>query len=481
MSKRRLIFFCGLLLCSLSGITAQITVVNEGILTIKEGQLVHINGSFSNYAALFLNNGDFRLTGDFLNEASVANPGTGIFRFIGINEQQLTLYDTLRMYHVDMDNPSGIRFNGFSNLHVFGNFNFYDGIAYTNSEAMIFFRNNASTSGASDFSHIDGPALKLGSEDFVFPLGNQGFYRPAAISELTSAGLFRMEYFHETYFNEIKAIEVLQVNPEGYWDFKNINNTAFPKLTLHYDETSNLFTGADYVQIVHWKDPWSIVPSQSDGASPSMGIITQEPLAAPGFYTTAERKKYNPNIISTTVSQDEDCKIRIDWVMSPGSVVQSYEVEYSYDSLNFFYLGEVTGSLTPLANFTSYTLVDTILYETEDIYYRIKMIPTGIPDTFTYTEVMVLENKCVFKDFVLFPNPVAGDQNIKLKMTSSVDTQLPIMIWDELGRLMLEQTLDVKVGNHIYEINTKEMGLASATYFLQLTLQRSLKFVVINR
>ena len=58
-----------------SDLNAQINVVNEGILTIKVGQLVHINGNFSNYAALLLNDGDFRLTGNFLNEVGVVNPG----------------------------------------------------------------------------------------------------------------------------------------------------------------------------------------------------------------------------------------------------------------------------------------------------------------------------------------------------------------------------------------------------------------------
>lgn len=460
---------------------AQIKVVNEGILTIKDDQLVHINGSFSNYSALLLNDGDFRLTGNFLSEVNVSNEGTGIYRFIGFDQQNLTLYDTLRMFNVEVDNPSGINFDGTNHLQVFGNFNFLNGIVYTLPESLPSFQNNASTSAAYDFSHIDGPAQKTGTDDFVFPIGDLGNYRPAAISDLETSGIFQMEYFHEMYNTDLKEVALLQVNEEGYWDVKNIASTQFPKLTLNYDENSNLFTELDYVEIVYFRDEWEIVPSISDGASPSMGITTEERLAQFGFYTTAERRKFNPNHLVTSVSQDEDCVIRIDWVMAGGTIVQNYEIEVSQDSITYEKIGEVLGSLSALPTTTSYTFIDENLYEAATLYYRIKMIPPGIAtELSTYSPTVVLENNCIFQDCLLYPNPVSSGENINFQVTSAVETEMPIEVWDELGRLVFSQTLNLEIGPHIYEIRTSDMNLASAMYFLKVSSTKSLKFIVIN-
>ncbi|MFK7808877.1 MAG: T9SS type A sorting domain-containing protein [Saprospiraceae bacterium] len=459
---------------------AQIKVVNEGILTIKDDQLVHINGSFSNFSALLLNNGDFRLTGDFLNEVNVPNQGIGIYRFIGFDQQNLTLYDTLRMFNVEIDNPAGVNFDGTNHLEIFGNFNFFNGIAYTNENSMSSFRNNASTSGANDFSHINGPALKTGIEDFTFPIGKEDFYKPASISDLAESGTFQMEYFREDYFTEIKNFDVLKVNEEGYWDVKNINSIEFPKLTLNYDELSNLFSNNDDLTIVHWKEQWENVASQSDGASPSIGLTTQERLAEFGFFTTAERIYFNQSLETINIAQDEDCNIRLDWAMAEGTLVQSYEIEYSYDSLEFFYIGEVAGYLEPLPGYRTFFFIDESLHSAEKIYYRIKMVPPGIPDYYTYSNTVSIDNKCVFGDCVLYPNPVSANENIKFRISSDVAVDMPLEIWDELGRLMFKQTLELQVGPHVYEIQTAERRLASATYFLKISPRKSLKFVVIN-
>ncbi len=481
MRERIQILISLLMLSVLTAMNAQVPVVNEGILTIKNDQLVHINGSFSNYSALLLNDGDFRLTGNFLSEVNVSNEGTGIYRFIGVDQQNLTLYDTLRMFNVEIDNPSGINFDGTNHLQVFGNFSFLDGIVYTNIESLTSFQNNASTSGAYDFSHIDGPAFKRGTDDFVFPLGDLGNYRPAAISDLETAGIFQMEYFHQTYNPDLKEVALLQVNEEGYWDVQNIESTQFPKLTLNYDENSNLFTELEFVEIVHFREEWEIVPSISDGASPSVGITTQERLAQFGFYTTAERRKFNPNLITIAVNQDEDCAIRVDWIMAEGSVVQNYEVEMSYDSIEFTKIGEVLGSLSALPTVTSYFFIDDNLHEAATIYYRVKMIPPGIAtDLFTYSPTVALENNCIFEDCLLYPNPVSSGENLNFQVSSSEEMQMPLEIWDEIGRLMFKQTLDLKIGPHIYEIRTGEMRLPSAMYFLKVSDTKTLKFIVIN-
>ncbi|MFT5801794.1 MAG: hypothetical protein ACI956_001604, partial [Nonlabens sp.] len=91
-----------------------------------------------------------------------------------------------------------------------------------------------------------------------------------------------------------------------------------------------------------------------------------------------------------------------------------------------------------------------------------------------------LEDNCIFQDWLLYPNPVSSGENLNFQVTSTMETQVQLEIWDELGRLMNTQTLDLEIGTHTYEIRTKEMRLASAMYFLKISRTKSLKFIVTN-
>ncbi len=465
---------------SVYSVNAQITVVNEGILTVKEGQVVHINGHLSNYSSLFLNQGDIGLTGNFLNEVRVTNPGIGIFRFIGMQEQTLTLFDTLDMFNVEIDNPAGLTLDGITHLGVFGNMNFWDGVVTTNSESMLFFQDNASTSNGNFYSYIDGPALKSGINDFVFPLGKEGDYRPAAISALTNPATYQMEYFHFPYFWYDYEFDILKVNEEGFWDLQKIDGLSYPKLTLTYDETTNMFANPSDLEIVHWEDDlWKIVPSDSVDASPFIGLTTQNRLADHGYYTTAQKRELIPEVSFINGTQS-DCEIRIEWAMPPGTLVANYRIEYSYDSLDFTFIGEVEGDSIALNGYRTYEFIDQNLHEVSKVYYRIKLIAPGPWEAYTYSPVISVDNECVFEDCVLYPNPVSSSKNLKFQVTSTLDAQMPLQIWDALGRFRFEQTLELEAGQHVYEIKTKEYRLASGTYFIYINPRKSLKFIVIN-
>lgn len=464
---------------SVISLNAQITVVNDGILTVKEGQVVHINGNLSNFSSQFLNKGDIGLTGNFLNEVRVTNPGIGVFRFIGSEKQTLTLFDTLDLFNVEIDNPTGLTLDGIAHLGVFGNMSFWDGVVNTNSESMLFFQDSSSTSDGSIYSYINGPALKAGKNDFVFPFGKDGDYRPASISDLNSSSTFQMEYFHFPYYNYTQEFDVLKVNEEGFWDLQRVSGSSNPKLTITYDETTNMFSNSNDLEIVHWDDLWKILPSDTDGTSSTIGLTTQNRLTNYGYFTTAQRRTLVPDVSALNISQ-KDCEIEIEWVMPPGTMVVNYEIEYSYDSLDFTYTGEVPGDTIALNSYKTYQFVDPNLHEHSKVYYRLKMIATGPWGAFTYSSAISVDNECGFEESVLFPNPVSSNENIKFQVAVNQAAKMPLQIWDALGRLRFEQTLDLKGGRHIYEINTKENKLISGTYFIYINPRKSLKFIVIS-
>ena len=478
---RKLIrIIAGLLFLANIGLNAQVTVVNDGILTVKDSQLVYINGTLSNYSSQFLNQGDISLTGNLLNEVRVKNPGLGIFRFIGFEPQIVTLFDTLAMFNVEIDNPQGLSFDGVTNLRVFGNMDFWNGVVETDSDQMISFQQGATTSNGSTFSHINGPALKTGFNNFIFPVGKEGDYRPASILDMDNSSVYLMEYTHYPYFEYTREFDILKVNDEGFWDFKRISGSSNPKLGLTYDETTNIFDDSGALEIVHWDNLWKILPSNLDGASPVVGLTTQERIPSFGFFTTAEKRVAIPDISTMAISQNEFCEITIDWTMPPGTLVERYEIEYSYDSLDFIYTGEVVGSLDMLDDYKTFQYIDQNLHEESKIYYRIKLIAPGPWPPFAYSPVISLDNECIYEDCKIFPNPLSSKENLKFQIKSEVAAEMPLQVWDAVGRLMFEQTLQLEEGPHIYEIDTKEYNLVSGTYFLSLNPRKSLKFIVIS-
>ncbi len=459
-----------------SSINAQITVVNNGILTIKKDQLLHINGHLSNYSSQFLNRGDIGLTGNFLNEVSVPNPGDGLFRFIGFQQQTVSLFDTMSMFNVNINNMDGIMMDGVSHLRVYGNMRFQDGIAYTNQNSMIAFQSEASTNNGNSFSYINGPALKFGQNDFVFPVGKDGHFRPAVVSEIADSANYLMEYFHEPYFTNLKDFDVLKVN-DHYWNLERISGLVDPKLSIVYDASSNVFSNPDNISIVHFANYWKNVPSFSDGAAPTYRLITQNPVNSYGKFTTAQKQ----GEIAITLNQNEACEIEVTWVMPPGTLIKNYEVEFSYDSLYFTTIGEVPGNEERLNIPTAYQLIDPTLHEVPKIFYRVKMFtPDSIP-VIAYTPTVSIENNCQFTDCILFPNPVSADADLKFQVTSEEDMDMPIYVYDVLGRILFRQTLELEEGSHIYDIYTKKYNLPSSTYFLHINPEKSLKFIVITK
>ncbi len=461
-----------------SALFAQIDVVNDGMLFVKDSQLVHIDGNFSNFSSEFKNRGDFGLTGNLVNEARVFNQGTGIFRFYGPKEQSLFLYQAFSTYDLEVNNPSGITMMGSSSLQLFNHLNFLDGIIRTNDFSLFSFEPFAYHSNSGDHAHIDGPMRRLGSTDFTFPVGKGGLLRAPSVSDLAGLTKFQVEYFNQGHPITETDNSLNRINEEEYWEIRQVEGFSTGRIAIPYDGSTGGFPDPEEVKIAFLDtSEWTKIESMSDGATPSRGIISENLLNQFKYFTTAENKLARDQI-TLAVEQNEDCEISVNWVLPPEFTAVSYEVQRSFDSLSFMKIGEVAGSDVPSLDYTFQWFIDPLLYEEEKIYYRLKIYYSD--GNFTYSNIPFLENKCIFEDCVLFPNPVSTFDNIKLRMESETDQELEVSIWTTLGRLMSTTSLSVKEGKNDYELPTKVLALPASTYYLTVGPRKSLKFIVIN-
>ena len=128
----------------------QITLTNEGQMAIKDDQLIHVEGHIVNKSSLFSNRGDLRLTGNFWNEATVNNTGYGILRFVGGQAQTFFLIDSMEVFNLEIDNPSGLSLSGDFSLAIYNETTFLDGVVNTNQTNLMAFQENAIHSFANE-------------------------------------------------------------------------------------------------------------------------------------------------------------------------------------------------------------------------------------------------------------------------------------------------------------------------------------------
>jgi hypothetical protein len=178
------------------------------------------------------------------------------------------------------------------------------------------FLQGASWLNANDNAFIDGYATTYGTGAFTFPIGDNGKYRPAAVSASTTAAPASAAYYGVDPTtaitsalqggNEIalptgapfaitaKATGISSVTNKEYWDIKG--STA-AKISLTWDATSAISTltsaALTKLTIVGWNGTqWVRIPSTVDatsvigGASSlTAGSITTDAAITPNTYT----------------------------------------------------------------------------------------------------------------------------------------------------------------------------------------------------
>ena len=475
MRKRFLITCMPFLFLCFNNIFGQITMTNEGQLVIKDDQLIYINGHFINKSSFFSNRGDFSLTGNFWNEASVSNPGYGILRFIGNQEQTFFLYDSMSVFDMEVNNSSGLTLFGDYDLALFSEMNFNDGIVYTHSNSLLAFQTESYYFNASDFSHINGPTTKTGIDNFIFPVGKGGLLRPAGVENLTESTTFLSEYFNFQYSDLTSDNTLLRISDEEYWNLDRIGVNAQANVLLSYEDGIGGFDDINDVRMAFYNNPWTKVASIYDGSSPAF-FVSQNLVSNFGQFTFADNALNQP-AVTFEVYQNVDCGNELSWVIPPLTSVETFEIEVSKDSLTFVKIGAVQGDTSATTSFEVYRYIDYELYVEDILYYRVKIKQPG--GASYHTETIALANKCIFLDCAVFPNPVQSSENLKLRMASEFEQELSLKIYDIPGRLLAEQLVQIQPGRNEYDIYTKFLNLPSGMYFLQLTPRKSLKFIVI--
>lgn len=259
-----------LYLCALfifNGLIAQTS--NEGMLYISKATAFSTVAKLNNKPSGELyNDGEAFIYSHFNNDGILDfYQDTGMIRFIGNATQEVSGNNSSFLYDVYFNNNSNsVPFKLSGVLEISGIANFEQGIVDNdNYGGSIFFNANADHINTSDNSHVDGPVNKSGDNEFIFPIGDGGFYRFGGISgpaEVTSnfEGKFYFENSNDLYAHHLRAGAIQEIDNQEYWTIEektSDNEDVLITLSWRDVTTPEVMINAaqqDALTIVRWDE-----------------------------------------------------------------------------------------------------------------------------------------------------------------------------------------------------------------------------------
>ncbi|WP_306350533.1 gliding motility-associated C-terminal domain-containing protein [Flavobacterium sp. '19STA2R22 D10 B1'] len=281
-------------------------LANASRIKVSNGTMMSVHFDFVNKASSrIVNDGELYIFNDWRNDGKVdftpAYQGTTTFmgdqeQIINGNASGLT---GTKFKNVIFDNTSSpVPFTLASDIAVFGNADFIKGIieADTNEGKMIF-AENADHSNCSNDSFVDGEVQKIGTSIFIYPVGDNQYYRPNSIGESNfTTDSYTAQYFLKNsnldYPHANKQNEITIINDKEYWNVTKESGSTLVALTLTLNDAttpslfSNPTTGSTTVQIVRWDDITSKWVTQGGIMDVGHTMITA-PITGYGIFTLA--------------------------------------------------------------------------------------------------------------------------------------------------------------------------------------------------
>lgn len=451
--------------------------------TVGTGIEVHGNLVLNNNGQLDFEDGTaaadgiFRLHGNWtdLNTGNGFEEGESTVEFIGTINQSINKAGISENFHnVVVNKASGTLQNNASDMVIENDMTFTNGIVLTTAISYLLFETTATATGASTFSHVDGPVIKETSTSvlttFTYPTGDNGVYGPIGIETRFNTGeFFIAEYFLNGYGTyNVNTAELDHVSSLEYWMLDELVGGTGENLrvTLHWGPHSNVISPASirvghfFTQAPSITDQW-----EREGAAP---VITG--TVASGTVTSDFVTSFSPFTLADVISQAslplemlrfEATKIErtaeLEWEVANEKAGDRYCLERSVDAQNF----EILACFDATSDnaIASYGHIDENPFVGYN-YYRIHQIDYAGVSSYSITKALEFKDNNAW--VLVYPNPASDQLTIELPILNKGNYQLNVI--DVLGRTLISTT--VKEGEKMHQLNTE--SLAVGTYVLRI-------------
>jgi len=295
---------------------------------------------------------------------------------------------------------------------------FTTGIIQASAANFINFSNNATATGSTDASYVDGPVRKTGDDAFTFPVGDNGFYRPVAISAPTTAThAFTAQYFNENHNLGSAAVwdpSFYTVTGCEYWTVDRNVGTSNVFVTLSWNELAcnpGYITDPADLRVTRWTGTnWVDHGNGGTTGSATNGtVMSSAAITSFSPFTLASVSAANPLPIELSwfrASLTAHASVFLEWQTASELNSESFDVERSQDGFDFTRIATLRGAGTTSQSHYYSTIDEQPLPGVS--YYRLKQ--TDIDGTFTYSYYISVTRDG--EPFSAYPNP-AGKEFVK--------------------------------------------------------------------
>jgi hypothetical protein len=429
--------------------------------------------------------GDWEISGTFSNNAhEIILNGLAPQTFSATNP--LTLYD-LTINHTG----SGITV--LDQIRVSHALQLIQGVVIVDESTSLFLPDNATITGGSDSSFVEGYLEKAGDEAIEFPLGKSpDRYRPLAISAPSSAAAVVRVAYRPMAYSFLTPVEapLQSVSALEYWDLSQTGSTDPFTATVGWNNASEsgLTDCADISMTVWNGSQWSFVASTTTGlcdadnagmlnssvALPVVGPLTiaftnnvyqRATELCPGDSLIVDTNTYTISGIYTDVLQDingEDSTIvSILTVLAPLSVsVTNYVLylEAAAPNATHYQWIDCNANNLPIAGATA-----AQFYPTANGSYAVIASRDNCTDTDTSACELIVQLGIASPSLTivqLYPNPVTGNGALQLMASAALRS---IALYTTDGRLIQRYAIFAAAGEMI---SIALPNLTSGTYLL---------------
>ncbi|MBA2745124.1 MAG: hypothetical protein H0U44_02760, partial [Flavisolibacter sp.] len=286
---------------------AQIDLQNSGTLFITSGtDTLFINGNLTNTsAAALINNGRLYIKKNLINNQSSMSAGTGTLYLNGTVAQSVSGGQLFKTYNLVSNNTAGITLN--NNLSVSNVHTYTAGIITTSvTPNYLIYESGSSYAGNGDTRHVNGWVKKIGSTDFVFPVGNGTVERTVAINSLSASSEFNAKYLTTTPNPYQTLYPIIDVNKNEYWSIGKTSGGS-ATVTMNWDYSKVYFPNwivPDIVTAGYNGTDWADNGGVASGDAATTGTITSNSISSFNLFTLGSKSYVLPlTLLNFTASR----------------------------------------------------------------------------------------------------------------------------------------------------------------------------------
>ena len=459
----KIIFILHLALLFVNGtLSAQTDVQNNGIVYIGSDTFF-VGGAFANSStAAFTNNGIAQFAKDLTNDQAAMTTGTGTLYLNGTVAQTINGSQVFKTNNLVTNNSLGITLN--NNLNVSGMHTFISGIITTAATPnYMIYDVGSSYTGDNDSRHVDGWVKKVGSTDFVFPVGNNIYERTVALTGLTATSEFDVKRYPRVTPNFIQLMSPLVlVDTSEYWRINKISGGA-ANITMNWNTAKVPFPSVllSDVRIAFYDagiSYWTSVGGSATGFTSTIGSVTTNNISIfNNNFTPGSISFTLPLKITSFTATRNTGSTKLNWTVADETNISRYEMQRSDDGINFYTIN----TQFPIAGFngSSYEYYDKAAIQ-GSAYYRLRCV--GNNGALKYSVVVKVSEQGKENNFYVIKNPVTDV--IEIYAGASRKGLYNYLIVNDAGQLMQTGSLDITLAG--VQFIKVQSHIASGTYIL---------------